>query len=332
MPLKLVIPEKARSPNYHIRGTHLGTYINCSAGTPSRAEAIKCLKSKKEDIERGRITKRGEPTFAEAARAYVDAGGERKFLSKLVLHFGETPLRNIDQMAIDGAAGAIYPKVSSATRNRQVYTPIFAILKRAGITTIFKRPIGGAGQTRTAHLEPAEAWRLLDAAETVDPEAAILLTFCLYTGARLSEALALQCRNINLGFRTALFEQTKNGEPRTVYLPMVVVTALANHPAGMDRDGYVFSWSIYLGKSKARFYRLIDRIYAKAKVDTRGAPIHILRHTYATWLRRYAAADVRALVDTGAWRDPKSANRYMHTKVDDSARLVDLFPDRVKSA
>ncbi len=40
--------------------------------------------------------------------------------------------------------------------------------------------------------------------------------------------------------------------------------------------------------------------------------MRVLRHTYATWLRLYAGADLKALLDTGAWRDLKSVARYTH--------------------
>jgi len=332
MPLKLIDPQKARSPNFRIRGTYLGFYIDRTAGTPVKAIAQKLLQTIKHDIERGAITKKGEPTFADAATAYLNAGGETRFLAKLVKYFGDTPLRLIDQMAIDTAAGVLYPSASPATKNRQVYTIVLTILSRAGVATKFQRPIGGAGLARVIYLEPKEAWRLLDTAEQTDVEIAVIMAFCLYTGARLSEALALKCRNVNLSAGTALCEHTKNGDPRTVYLPAPLIAALANLPDGLNRDGHVFSWAKYLGTSKARFYRLVDRVYETAGVDPQGAPIHILRHTYATWMRRFAAADGRALMDTGAWRDMKSTQRYMHTKVDESAHLVDHFPARAKSA
>ena len=46
----------------------------------------------------------------------------------------------IDQRAIDQAAIVLYPNASPATRNRQVYTPMSAILRGAGVTTALKWP------------------------------------------------------------------------------------------------------------------------------------------------------------------------------------------------
>jgi len=78
------------------------------------------------------------PTFAAAALAYIQAGGERAFLSPIIEMTGEAslrdlPLTDIDQMAIDRAAAALYPNAAAQTRNRQFYTPVSAVLKRAGV-------------------------------------------------------------------------------------------------------------------------------------------------------------------------------------------------------
>jgi hypothetical protein len=48
---------------------------------------------------------------------------------------------DIDQIAIDNVAKALYPTAVPATVNRQVYTPISAILKRAGVERKIMRPI-----------------------------------------------------------------------------------------------------------------------------------------------------------------------------------------------
>jgi integrase len=53
---------------------------------------------------------------------------------------------------------------------------------------------------------------------------------------------------------------------------------------------------------------------------------HIFRHTYATWMRRYAGLDTRGLVGTGAWKDAKSAERYSHVVVSEEARRAEMLP------
>ena len=145
MPLKLVAPKAARSPNWRIRGTYLGITIDRTTGTPNRALAQKILKTVREDIERGRVTRAGEPNFASAAMSYLDTGGDPRFLGPLNRWFAETPLSQIDQASVDAAAVGLYPDASPATRNRQVYTPLMAVLNHAGATLRVRRPKGAAG-------------------------------------------------------------------------------------------------------------------------------------------------------------------------------------------
>jgi integrase len=331
MPLKLIAPKAGRNPNFRVRGTHMGCYVDRTCGTAIKAVAQKVLASIKAEIEAGRLAQKGDPTFSSAAMAYISAGGERRFIAPLNDYFGATLLKNIDQITLDRAAKEIYPDATPATRNRQVYTPILAILGHAGIATKFKRPKGAQGTARVAFLEPEQAWRVLDVAEATDTEMAALITFCLYTGCRASEALKLQCADVTLAERTAFVGKTKNGDPRAVHLPHPAVVALANHPRGLDRAGKVFHWDKADPKSSMAFYGLLKEIYAKAGVDPKGAPVHILRHTYATWMRRYANADERDLTDTGAWRDRDSVQRYTHTHVSEASKLADQMPTRAKT-
>jgi integrase len=53
---------------------------------------------------------------------------------------------------------------------------------------------------------------------------------------------------------------------------------------------------------------------------------HTLRHTWATWMRRYAGADVEGLVATGNWRDRRSAARYAHAVARDEWKRVEKLP------
>ncbi len=331
MPLKLIPPKAGRNPNFRVRGTHMGYYVDRTCGTSTKAVAQKVLASIKGEIEAGRVAQKGDPTFASAAIAYLSVGGEKRFLGPLNNWFGETPLKNIDQIMLDKAAKEIYPDASPATRNRQVYTPILAILGHAGLATKFKRPKGAQGNARVAFLEPEQAWRLIESAEAADPEIAALMTLCLYTGMRASEALGLRCEDVVLKEGAAYVGRTKNGDPRAVHLPQAAIVALANHPRGLDRADRVFRWVKTDPKSSMAFYGLLKEIYAKAGVDPKGAPVHILRHTYATWMRRYANADERDLTDTGAWRDRGSVRRYVHTQVSEAAKLADKMPTRAKS-
>src|SRR5262245_31982274 len=232
MPIKLIPPRKGKTPYYAGRGSYLGVAVDRSTKASKRALALRVIAGWERDIERGTFSVKGEPTFASAAAAYMKAGGERRFMKRLLEHFGETPIRQIDQAAIDAAAMALYPTASAATRNRQVYTPVSAILLACGggeaVHLRLRRPKGSAGNKSTAWLWPEQAEAIFREAEKIDQEFAALLIVLCYTGMRLSEALGLTWDKVRLSDAFAYVPDTKNTEPRAVFLPPVAVAALAN--------------------------------------------------------------------------------------------------------
>jgi len=87
----------------------------------------------------------------------------------------DKPLTEIDQISIDNAASALYPNAPAITTNRQFYTPVSAVLKRAGIEREIKRPKGWRGSKATEWLEPEQAFPLIDAAYDGKNAAAVAL-------------------------------------------------------------------------------------------------------------------------------------------------------------
>src|SRR6185437_7312748 len=134
MPYRLIPPKAGRWAHYRCRGTEHGIYINKSLKVGDRKIAQRILNEWKAEAQRQAIAgPRKRTTFAEAAIAYMEAGGEKRFLAPLLKHFGNGYLADIGQSEIDAAAAILYPKATSATRNREVYSPVSAILKHAGI-------------------------------------------------------------------------------------------------------------------------------------------------------------------------------------------------------
>lgn len=321
MPLRLKEPRPGKTPNYYIRGTYLGVSVDQTAGTPERQKARRELKRLEQEIERGAFTPRGAVVFAEAALSYIRAGGEDKFLIPLNDLLGETPLEDLDQATIDAAAVTLYPDAAPATRNRQVYTPVSAILKHAGVHRPLRRPKGAQGKVRTEWLWPEQASAVFDAAGEVDPEFRAFLVLLTYCGPRLSEALRISCNDVRLDEAFAFCGTTKNGDPRPMHLPPAVIAELANHPRGLDRGGE----PLFRFRKNGYLYGLMARVKEKVALPV-DLGFHLLRHTYGTWMRRYAGLDAIGLVNTGTWKDPKSAARYAHSVVGEEARRADLLP------
>lgn len=322
MPIRLIEPRKGKSPYFTGRGTHLGVYVERSTKARKRSLARRIIAQWESEIERGVFVQPGDPTFASAALAYMKAGGERRFLAPLLHHFQNTPLQAIDQAAIDAAAEAILPLGTAATRNRQVYTPASAVLRRAGIVLELRRPIGHDKAPATEWLWPEQAWRLFAAAGALDAEFRLFLIMLVATGLRLSELLRLTTDATRLAEAFAYVPDTKTGTPQPVHLPPALVAELANHPRGLDRPGE----TVFRFHKGGHIYALLRVAAIKAEVELppRRA-FHILRHSYATWMRRFAGADLQALLGTN-WKSIKSVQRYTHVVTSEEARRADALP------
>jgi integrase len=350
MSLQLFPPKEGRTPFYRVRGRYLGVRVNRSTQTSDRALAKRLRDQWKRDIEAGVYVDPkapvalGDPieeTFASAALAYMQAGGDRRPIAKLLKHFTTTPLADIDQGVIDRAALAIFPDATPATRNREVYTPVSALLKHARVDFKIRRPKGSRGKVVFDWIRPEQAQRLFEAADAINVEFGLLLRFLCYTGCRISEALALTCNDVAIAESFAHVRTSKNGRPRAVHLPPVLVAALASHPRGLNRkDKRLFRF--HQGGA-LRYLLNCAKLVAcglekPARVKRGKTPplpphelsfvtFHTFCHTWATWMRRYAGLDTKGLVGTGRWANEQSASRYQHVVVSEESRRADLLPE-----
>lgn len=232
MPLKIIPPRNSKTKNLYIRGAYLGVAVDTSCRTDKRSVAQSILKRIEGEIERGEYQKvktsavRTAPTFLSAAVAYLEAGRRKRYVAKLIKHFGETPLSEVDQKAIDDAAVALHPNAGPGTRNAAVYTPVSAILHLAGVDLKMKRPKGAKGRVVTDWLRPEDADAIIVAADQIDSEFGTLLRVLLYTGLRLGEALAWQWDDLNLAEASAWTRREKDGIESDARLRPDLVAAL----------------------------------------------------------------------------------------------------------
>jgi integrase len=341
MPLTLRPPRKGKSPNYEIRGTYLGVAVERSAGTPDKKLALKILNRIKVEIEEGKIKAGDGTTFLMAVKAYLEAGGDGQFMRPIIELDGEHALcnrliANIDQTLLDLAAAALYPNATPQTRNRKFYTPVSAVLKRAGIDWRIKRPKGWAGRKSKWWLLPEQAFALIAAATPIDAEFGLLCLMLLYTGMRISEALEAKLRQLNLESQnpSLYLPDTKNSEARSVYLPPIVVDALRAMPPRPVRIGgmsQIDAGVPFLKRDRdVKLFRFhggsfLRKMLARAMNDAglsfppRYRGFHLFCHTYASWMVGINKMDNYALARTGRWKDPRSTAGYVHTHVSQEA-------------
>lgn len=256
--------------------------------------------------------------FSEALQSYLDAAPRSMrviaTLVRLTAALGETPLNAINQQTVIDLRGRMLrPGAAPATFLREVLVPLRAVLNHAADQKWcdpprFVQPRVGAGRTR--FLLPGEVERLVAAAP---PHVRPLLIFLVGTGARMSEAIELDWRDVDLGGQRVIFWRTKNGRRRDAELPPRVVSVLAALPAWSGpvfrrRDGqpYVDRQRQYGGHIKDAWMRAIRR----AGLDPELTP-HDLRHTWASW--HYALyRDLLKLKADGGWSSLTLVERYTH--------------------
>jgi integrase len=215
----------------------------------------------------------------------------------------------------------MYPTASPASRNAYVYTPMSAILHHAGVEIAVKRPKGALGRIVTDYMTPEDAHAIIAAAQAIDTEFALLLKFLLYTGCRVGEALALRPEDVRLAERRAWVSRSKNGRPRMLKLREDLTAELGLHkphgPTKFFRFRQGGGMSHYLTRAKLAVLGLPcprRRAIGWRQPSNRleFVNFHTFRHTWATWMRQYAGADLQGLVATGNWSSLRAAQRYAH--------------------
>ena len=158
-------------------------------------------------------------------------------------------------------------------------------------------------------MTPDEAERLIAAAS---PHLQPLLVFLLGTGARLSEAIYLDWRDVDLVGARAIFWMTKNGKRRVAALPARVVMSLANLHR---REGAVLrrpDGKPYVAKDGegGQVKRAWAGAIRRAGLNSNFTP-HTCRHTWASW-HYVLHRDLLRLKVEGGWSSTLLVERYAH--------------------
>src|SRR5262249_39733388 len=153
--------------------------------------------------------RRGVRTFDEALISYLESEPRSEHtkaaLRRLRGALGDISLSQIDQdTAIRLRQSLLKSSAKPATYHREIVTPLRAVLRHAAdmgwcAPPRIKAPKAARG--RTNYLLPDEAERLIDAAS---PHLKPLLVFLLGTGARMSEAIELEWRDVDLAGARAI--------------------------------------------------------------------------------------------------------------------------------
>lgn len=292
MPLKLCRRKGTR--HWYLRGTVAGQPIFESTGTSDRgkAEALR-IRREGQTWEWAKLGIKAPATFAAAAIAYMEHGGERRFLPALIRHFGDRPLTEITQAEVDRAAALLQHGSKTSTRVRQVYSPIVAVLSHAadaGLEGARHRQIKMPKVKR----EPAR-WARDEEIEAIvaksNPDLRAIILIMTYTGLRISEVLRIEPRDLLARPGWLNIGRTKNGTAAMVPLPQAAREAVMA-VVGTDR---VFSYETAQGVNKA----LVTA--CKAAGTPQYSTHEIGRHAFAARLLN-AGYDLKTVKEAGRWK------------------------------
>lgn len=239
-------------------------------------------------------------TFDEAAASYIQHGGDRRYLPRIVDHIGMKAMTEIFPFDVKKLALDLYPTQQNATRNRCVITPVRAVFYHA-----YDRGWGPALRLRNLREETpkrkkaaSQAWLHAFVRQCAKDELhhlAALVLFMSQTGARISEAIELRWGEINLINRTALLLKTKTGQNSTRYLTDQMISRLYGLREGMTSGDRVFRYS--------NRHSVNERIAAVCRrADIVYKPTHTCgRHAFAN-IALAMGVDVKSAMDAGGWK------------------------------
>ncbi len=297
--------------------------VERSTGTASQQQAeafVKALIVKAyDDLSRPEPAEPApERTFGEALDAYVRRTGKTLYLLAIFDEIATLPLSSVDQDVVDALAPKLYPGRTPATWNRQVYTPISAILRMAESKTFkpptIRRPQGHLAPSNFKR--PPKDWfaRIIP---HCSPNLAAFLLFCRLHGRRTSEACRIRPADIDSDTWRVQIHDTKTGQEIVQRLADPIIEQLARYPWRLSR--YVFGFS-----SKSKVYPALRKACAAA-----GVPYHVPkdtgRHSFATGLLDEGRS-LKEVKEAGRWKTIKVPDMIYghleHSAVDERARAI----------
>jgi integrase len=242
---------------------------------------------------------------------YALEGKDTRFTVRLYDHFEKWKLKDITGPVIRNAAKILYPDASPATWNRQVITPMRAIINHAADAKgLQKISVKRFKETRKPRAAGNKAWLdvFYKTAKRLDmPQTAAAARFMFETATRVSEACRLTWDDVSLQERHAFLTKTKT-DPRKVFLTRAMVIDLANIRS--MSDSLVFG-----AANRSTIKKRFDKVIKEAGL-ARLTSHEIGRHGFATEMIRRNGVDVATTAEHGGW---KSRRLLMETYVEGDA-------------
>jgi integrase len=138
-----------------------------------------------------------------------------------------------------------------------------------------------------------------------------LMEFAIETGMRRRELLKLRWEDVNLGSKTALIKETKNGGSRTIPLSVAVIGTLSGLPHYLGGNVFPVTPNALRGVWR--------RAAKKVRID--NLRFHDLRHEATSRLFEKGLNVMEVATITGH-KDLKMLQRYTHLRAEDLAKKL----------
>lgn len=288
MPLKLY----KRGKIWHYRGQVAGRRLRGSTGTSDKDIASQiAAKAETREWKSSIHGPESVLTFAQAALHYRAAGRPTRFMEKIEDFWKDTLVKDINSGQVQHSARVLYPKAAPSTRNRQVIVPTQAIINHAADSELCPRIRVKKFKVEVKEKRPTTlAWvKAFMAASS--PHLGALALFMFLTGARISEALAVEWDDIDFTTSTVLIRKSKISIERRAHLPTILVAALANISKVKNRPVFWYT-------DRSNIVRVWRRACKRAGIAVLSP--HSCRHGFATAML-HAKVDPVTVAKRGGW-------------------------------
>lgn len=257
-------------------------------------------------------------TFGAAVGLYTDKKAGR-YVWPIFDRWKHKLVKDIKPGHVTDLADEMYPKAEAATKNRQVITPITAVINYCAKRGKCHRLDVERFKVVKKPARVADMVWLGKFMRSASPHLGALAQFMAMTGARISDATALDWEDVNLFACTALLRDTKNGDDREAYLPPALLATLE---ALEHRKGKVF---LYAHRHSVRD-PWID-CCARAGIDP--IPPHDAgRRLFATMMIQ-AGIDPVTVAKAGGWKTVRMVLEVYAQPGDTQAAVKAVFGNKV---
>lgn len=274
-------------------------------------------------------------TVSQAIDTYIDSGKSPSHLKPLRDHFSTTRVSSLNGPKIRAAAKILYPTAAYTSWNRQVVTPMKAVINYcadAGLCDSIK--VKGFGRKDgDVRIPSTPAKRAVDRgyidafrAACEDPRLSALMLFMFTTAARLGDAIHLEDSDLDLDNRKATFRNMKNGEDGKADLTLEMVAELRQLSAWRAERQAARDLGRGARKPNNRVFGFVRRfsVYRDIKATCVRAGIPYLgthqpgRHSFATQMIVVHGIDVATTAEKGRWKSKQLlVQTYTHGRSDD---------------